>query len=62
MLLRLGRDLRMPFLLGKNGAIPFAPVNTYIENALEHFPYYCGPENESKCHFYWRKMAFAFVA
>jgi len=24
----------MPFLLGKNGAIPVAPVNTYIENAL----------------------------
>ena len=24
----------MPFLLGKNGAIPFAPVNIYIENAL----------------------------
>jgi len=34
MLLRLGRDLRMPFLLGKNGAIPFAPGNIYIENAL----------------------------
>jgi len=26
----------MPFLLGKNGAIPFAPVNIYIENALSH--------------------------
>jgi len=24
----------MPFLLGKNGAIPVAPVNTYIENAV----------------------------
>jgi len=24
----------MPFLLGENGAIPFAPVNIYIENAL----------------------------
>jgi len=34
MLLRLGRDQRTPFLLGKNGAIPFAPVNIYIENAL----------------------------
>jgi len=34
VLVRLAINLRMPYLLRKNGAFPFASVNIYIENAL----------------------------
>jgi len=30
--------------------------------ALEQFSCCCGSEDLSECHFYWRKMAVAFVA
>jgi len=33
-----------------------------IDADLEHFSCRCGSEDSSKCHFYWRKMAFALVA
>jgi len=57
MLLRLERDMRMPFLLGKTGATPVAPVNIYIENAPTLQLDMSSVVSQAR-----RKIAFAFVA